>query len=453
MSAENHPSQENPRVGRYVRNAMRHEVMATAWMLRREWTTWLLLLAALAVLAYLVLPLPPDTLRIAKGQPNSGIAAMAERYAAELAKEGIRVEYVDSRGAPDNLDLVSEGKADVGFSQAGLPVVKEVESLGSVAYQPLWLFHRATVTPGTTLGTALQGKRVAIGTPGSGTHRMVSRLLAHLSPEIRSSLQTLELSNADMLQAMQSGAVDAAFLSTSYQSGHVQALLRDPAVQLWKFANMEGYARLDPNEHPVVMQAGSAALEPPLPAQDVHMAASTMTLVVRPELHSATKYLLLDISQRLAGDELDPFTEAEDFPALAKDGLEHGKVARRYYDNGLPMAWNYLPYWLATLIDSAWLGLLALVGLLFPIIKSLPNNRSLYYSALESDRYHDLLELEADLSHARSRAELLALLKRVHALQARLRSMWLPSGKKQPFGTLLTATMELESKIRQALSR
>ena len=117
------------------------------------------------------------------------------------------------------------------------------------------------------------------------------------------------------------------------------------------------------------------------------------------------------------------------------------------------MAWNYLPYWLATLIDSAWLGLLALVGLLFPIIKSLPNNRSLYYSALESDRYHDLLELEADLSHARSRAELLALLKRVHALQARLRSMWLPSGKKQPFGTLLTATMELESKIRQALSR
>lgn len=98
MSAENHPSQENPRVGRYVRNAMRHEVMATAWMLRREWTTWLLLLTALAVLAYLVLPLPPDTLRIAKGQPNSGIAAMAERYAAELAKEGIRVEYVDSRG-------------------------------------------------------------------------------------------------------------------------------------------------------------------------------------------------------------------------------------------------------------------------------------------------------------------------------------------------------------------
>ena len=104
-------------------------------------------------------------------------------------------------------------------------------------------------------------------------------------------------------------------------------------------------------------------------------------------------------------------------------------------------------------MDSAWLGLLALLGLLFPLFKSLPNNRSLYYSALESERYHDLLELEAALSRARGRSDLLALLKRVHALQERLRSMWLPQGAKQKFGTLLTASMELEAKIREALRR
>ena len=37
--------------------------------------------------AFLLLPLPPDTLRIARGQPDSGIEAMARRYAAELARQ------------------------------------------------------------------------------------------------------------------------------------------------------------------------------------------------------------------------------------------------------------------------------------------------------------------------------------------------------------------------------
>ena len=453
MSADNHPRHENPRIGRYLGNAVRHEVMATLWVMRREWVLWLVPLAALLALAFLLLPLPPDTLRIARGQPDSGIEAMARRYAAELALKGVKVEFVDSQGAPDNLRLVSEDKAEVGFSQAGLPPVKEVESLGSVAYQPLWLFHRPSVVSGESLGTALRGKRVAIGSSGSGTQLMARRLMDHLAPEIRQSIETVPLNNAEMVAALQSGAVDAGFLASSYEAGHVQALLRNRGLGLWNFSHMDGHARMDPNIYAVVIPAGTAMLEPPLPAQDIHMVAGTMTLVVRPELHSATKYLLLDISRRLAAEELDPFTEPGDFPVLARDGLEHGKVARRYYESGLPTAWNYLPYWLATLIDSAWLGLLALLGLLFPLFKSLPNNRSLYYSALESERYHDLLELEAALSRARGRSDLLALLKRVHALQERLRSMWLPQGAKQKFGTLLTASMELEAKIREALRR
>ena len=100
MSADNHPRQENPRIGRYLGNAVRHEVMATLWVMRREWVLWLVPLAVLLVLAFLLLPFPPDTLRIARGQPDSGIEAMARRYAAELALTGVKVEFVDSQGAP-----------------------------------------------------------------------------------------------------------------------------------------------------------------------------------------------------------------------------------------------------------------------------------------------------------------------------------------------------------------
>ena len=136
------PRSDVPSITRYVLRDWQDEALAIVTVLRLEWRLLLLLLIALLAAVAWYDPLPKTRLRMAKGQPGSGLEAMAVRYRDELARHGVTLELVPSGGAIDNLRMVSGGQADIGLSQSGLPAPKGVFYLGSVAYQPLWLFYK-----------------------------------------------------------------------------------------------------------------------------------------------------------------------------------------------------------------------------------------------------------------------------------------------------------------------
>ena len=121
---------------------------------------------------------PPKTVRFASGSSWGAYNRYAQMYKQELAKEGLNVQVLETKGSTENLRLLVEGKADIAFVQGGIvPPSADVElvSLGSVYFEPLWLFIRSDVPQSRF--SQLEGKRIAIGPEGSGTRAVALELL------------------------------------------------------------------------------------------------------------------------------------------------------------------------------------------------------------------------------------------------------------------------------------
>jgi TRAP-type uncharacterized transport system substrate-binding protein len=124
----------------------------------------------IAAAMYIVATLPPRTIVMATGPAGGSSYELGARYREILAKSGVDLKLLPTSGSLENLRLLRDPKSgvSVGLVQDGLAGGAEtsgVDSLGTVGYEPLWLFHRAGI--GGTLA-ALAGKRVSIGPEGSG---------------------------------------------------------------------------------------------------------------------------------------------------------------------------------------------------------------------------------------------------------------------------------------------
>ena len=124
-------------------------------------------------------PAPPNSLRIASGNSEGAYYQHATRYRELLAEQGITLEVIETAGSVDNLERLQAGACDLGFVQGGTASVEAIhslESLASLYFEPLWVFHRE----GFQLEQLadLEGQRIAIGEAGSGTQLLGRKLLA-----------------------------------------------------------------------------------------------------------------------------------------------------------------------------------------------------------------------------------------------------------------------------------
>ena len=120
---------------------------------------------------------PPRTITFAAGSSTGAYYAYALEYKKLLAESGLEVIVLETKGSRENLELLESGKADIGFVQSGMRGKGEAKlsSLGSMFYEPLWVFVRQEA-PATEL-LELAGKRISIGNPGSGTRDVAQALL------------------------------------------------------------------------------------------------------------------------------------------------------------------------------------------------------------------------------------------------------------------------------------
>jgi len=136
-----------------------------------------ILLAGFYYAQRFIQPAPPHSLTIAAGQPGGTYRAFAVRYAAFLKNEGIDLQIRQTAGSMENISLLRNGSVDLAFVQGGtLPSsgIGHIEALGSLFFEPLWLFHRKNLTLDRITG--LEHLRVSIGPPGSGTAVLVEKL-------------------------------------------------------------------------------------------------------------------------------------------------------------------------------------------------------------------------------------------------------------------------------------
>ena len=101
------------------------ELLAFWSFLQSNWVYILPGVLLLAVMLYVVRPLPPRTLTIATGQEHSTADVVGHRYRDFFRKHGVDLKLVPTKGAEENTGLLAEGKVDAVFSQGGINLPDE----------------------------------------------------------------------------------------------------------------------------------------------------------------------------------------------------------------------------------------------------------------------------------------------------------------------------------------
>lgn len=333
-----------------------------------------LLAAALLLLAYLWLdPVPPRQVTLATGPAQSAYDEFGKRYATALAGYGITVKLVESEGAAQNLQWLTEGKVDLAFVQGGngdaqSQAQQQLRSLGSLFVEPLWLFYRSP-EPLNALSD-FKTLRMNVGTTGSGVPRLM-RQLFELNRIDENALQLSHLSQTPATVAFLDQQLDALLFASAPESPMVQMLLQTPGVRLLQVAQNEAYARRFSFLTPVTLPRGVVDLAADIPAQDVKLVATTTTLLARNTVHPALLQLFSQTALNLHGQP-GWFSRAREFPNGEHTEFTVSDEAGRTIRNGVPLLQRYLPFAYANLIERMWLALGIILAILLPLSRIVP---------------------------------------------------------------------------------
>ena len=394
---------------------------------------WQILLGTLSAFAALVIlilfanPSPPRTVMVATGADGGSYSEYGKKYQAFFAKRGIELQLVATKGAQENADLLlnPESPIEMAFMQSGLidPAnAANLETLGSIGYEPIWLFYRGTdKDQKLQMLTDFSGRKVAIGERGSGTYAEAMHILGlnglDTSPNLV-SMPTLEA-----VSAIETGNIDAIFLIQSASSGNVQRLLKNPDLHLANFLRADAYAQNIPYFEQLTIPIGGLDLKRNFPSEKTQLIATTTELVIKKELHPVIQMLFMQAAHEINGKE-SFFTKRGEFPSYRGSGLHESEQATLYYQKGLPFLMNHLPFWLAEFIHRTIFFLLPLIVIAFPVIKYLPE----FWENRMRDRinavYARLERLEQDMTdrvEEAQQADFLAQLDEIEHLAFKLK--------------------------------
>jgi len=381
--------------------------------------------AALWTFAAYVRPMPPHTLTMVTGPEGGAYQKFGVRYREILAREGIELKLRTTSGAIENLALLRDRNSgvDVGFLQSGLTSGKEspeLKSLGTLFYEPLWFFYQDKYR-GNWIRN-LKGKKISIGTEGSGTRELALKLFALNGMDQRYA-DMLALTPRQAAEKLMRGEIDASIMITSWDAPAVQRLLNTKGIELASFPRTDAYLALYPFLSKIVLPQGVIDMANNRPASDLQLFAPKANLVVKDELHPALQFLLLKAAEEIhSGPGM--FQKAGQFPAAESIDLPLSDQARQYYKSGSPFLQRNLPFWMAVLIGRILILLIPLLGVLYPLLRLLPAIYAWRIQRRIFRLYGELRFLEHDLdTHSTSRdfEELKSRLERIEERANRMR--------------------------------
>lgn len=337
---------------------------------------WLIVLAVVLVIALLqfVDPAPPSTIKIATGSEEGRYHQIGKLLQTELAKEGLDVELVATAGSSENLDLLSDAKSGVSLAlvQSGVEENFENEEvnlhcLGSLYYEPIWIFRRSD--SGDSLISGFEGMRIGVGEAGSGTNTVARYLLSSngLTAE-GGDFEILEVGGDEAVDMLEEGALDVAFFNVSAESETIQSIIRIEDVELMDVRRSDSYTARFPSLSSVHISEGLLDLGQNIPDSQRTTLASTATLVVNESFHPAFTPLVLEtlaVYLKRGGILERP----GEFPSAEHVGFELTKEADYFFEYGPPFLIRYLPFWAASLVDRLVIFIIPLLVVIIPLSK------------------------------------------------------------------------------------
>lgn len=397
-----------------------------------------LIFACISVLAlvWVIRTAPPRAITMTTGPEGSSFQRFADEYQKELAKYGVTLKIVPSGGSLENLQRLQAGDSgvDVGFVQGGVTNGAEMGnlmSLGSVSYQPLWVFYRSA-TPIKRLAE-LAGKRIAVGARGSGTHAIATTLLQAngISGE---PTKLMDVDAGAAATGLQEGKLDAVFLmGDSAPLQTLRTLVRSEEIKLYSFTQADAYVRRYAYLSRMQLPQGSIDFGRNLPAEDVALIGPTVELVARKGLNSAISDLLLDAARVVHGKP-GLLQKRGEFPAPLEHDIKLSEDALQFYKSGKGFLYTAVPQlWLASLIKRVLVAIVPIALLLIPAIRFLPliyrwNIQLRIYRC-----YRPLLVLERDAAGPLTPEREQELVQRLDAIEDAVNHLKVPASFADQF--------------------
>lgn len=399
-------------------------------------------------------PFPDRHIHIGSSYPNSDWYNFAEHASRYLTEKGLDGQVIVTDGAVDNVKRLIDpnNPVNAAFSY-GIALDddqrKEIASLGSVSYEPIWIFYNKKTIQNLDDAHALDKFRVALGPLQSGSYAISKKLLALYGINIETNQHFIPDSFLDSEKSFLEGKVDALIVVSSIQDPIVQNLLRTPNVGLYDFKNASAFEKKFNSFESVKLPAGSVNIYPQIPAHDVDLVATTTSLVVKKTMHPDLQLALLMAMKEMNRNSNHLFfAKRDEFPAYVDPLVPISPVASRFYDYGPPQSMRYLPFWIAGFIDRAWVLLLTLLAVFYPLSKLNLHIRKLRFVVHERPHYEELLEIDSLLSSKKlSEEEKTEVNKRLDAINDHAIRNGVPVGEESHYFELLNSIYLLRRKL------
>jgi TRAP transporter TAXI family solute receptor len=359
-----------------------------------------------AVMSWLLtyfFPSPPASVTIATAFNGGSFDLYGQRYREKFALAKVKLELRATEGALENLKLLQDpgSGVQIAFVTGGISEGEQspgILSLGTIDYLPIWIFC-VTDKPIDRF-SQLKEKRIAVGPVGSGTRFTAEKILAKggLTSE---NAKFVPLAGTEAADALRDGKVDAAWIMGAPKTSAVQALVRNPNVRLMSFPMAEAFTRTFPNLTRLVLPEGVIDIAEDIPRENISLVATTMSVLVRSDLHPEIVSLLL---QTMLETHRGPgiFHRAGEFPSPNDPDFSVAPSAIDFYRNGPSFLQKHLPLWLTVHAQRAIAVLIAVIAFGLPLFRYLPalyewhiRRRLLYW-------YSQLKVLEASIGSGSS---------------------------------------------------
>jgi TRAP-type uncharacterized transport system substrate-binding protein len=373
-------------------------------------------------------PTPPRKIVMSTGPAGSAYAQYAEQYREILAQDGIELELQDSDGTIENFNRLNDpdDEISVAFVTLGIKATenaKDLESLGTVFFEPIWFFFRNPDLSRANLQIAL-GERLSIGLPGSVTNFAARRLL-ELNGIDTDIIEMLNLEPHEAAARLKAGTVDSAVFVNAASMPLIKDLLATEGITLGNFERADAYVALFPPLSKLKVPTGLGDLAKNLPPNDVNIVSFSAMLGIRSDLHPAIQTLLLDAAMQVHAVP-DIFHADGSFPSPHVFSIPLSSNAANYYQSGKPFLHRYLPFWLAVLVMQILVAALPLIGVIYPAVRSLP---ALFDWAMRRrifNIYGQLRAVEGQLSMGTTDVSQTELLEELDQIEQKVLKLRLP---------------------------
>lgn len=311
----------------------------------------------------------PKKIILLTGDSKGAYYSFGLEYKEVIAKEGIEVEVLTTKGSLDNIKLLESGTGDIAFVQGGTREENDnrLESLGSLYREPLWVFYKKDFVLDHLIN--LKGKTISVGPSESGTKK-VSQYLLSLNDVTEQNSKILNYSFEEQAKLLKEGKLDAAFFVTGIDAKIVKELLLEKNIALMSFQNHLAYTYNVSFLTKVEIPEGLIDIKENIPSVNTALVAPTAIAVARKGINPRLVEVFLMAAQKIH-KKTKPGMDGE-FPSFKYIDFPLNEQADSFLRFGPSALFKYLPFRIAYIIDRFMILIIPLLTVLFPFAKVAP---------------------------------------------------------------------------------